>query len=149
MSTFTPSTWEHFPKPCSSTYERISVAPTLFVSSAVTSTNCIPNLFFRTSLWSLTLLLHPLCQPFEKQMAIIAHLTFSSFNSPPAPTPWLPLNLLPFGLNTNLPDMAFISANFHGWLLSLLNPMIPLYLPFLLQSFILPLPIAFVWSLQS
>ena len=78
---------EHVPKLCSNTYELILVVPTLSVSSAVTLTNCIPNLFFRTFSRSLTLLLHPLCQPFVNQMAITAHLTFSSFNSLLVPTP--------------------------------------------------------------
>ena len=140
MSTFTPSMWGAFPKPCSSTFELILVVPTLSVSSAVTSTNCIPNLFFRTFSRSLTLLRHPLCQPFVNLMAITAHLTFSSFNSLLVPTPWLPRNLLPFGLNTNLQDMAFTSANSLESLPSLLNSMIPLFPPFPPPSFTPPLP---------
>ena len=96
------------------------VDPILSASSAVTSTNYILNLYFKT--FSLSLI-HPLplLSPlFVNLMVIIAHLTYFSFNSRLAPIPCPLQNFLLFGLNINLQDMAFIFAN---------SPVSPLSLP--------------------
>ena len=82
----------------------------------------------------------PLMPTFRKSNGYNSPLDFFLFQLPPSTySMTTPKFTLPCSLNTNLLDMAFISANSLGSPLSLLNPMIPLFLPFPPRSFTPPL----------